>query len=1356
MGQLLVNEALPEEYRNYDRVLDKKGMHALLREIAEKSPEKYREVSKKLADVGRHVATRFGGNSFSLEHMLKAKSAHTIGNKLQADLDKILNDDDLTDQQRHELIIRKTGAAQEQQMKEVYAESLAENNPLAKQVQSGSRGNEMNLASLRGSDMLYTDHHDNVIPLPVIRSYSQGLTPAEYWAGTYGARKGVMATKFATQDAGFLSKQLNQVSHRLMVSDLDHENEYPSNRGLPVDVDDMDSEGALLAQDVGPYKRHTMLTPKILKHIKSLGNDKILVRSALVGGSPDGGVYSRDVGVRERGGLPGRGEQIGLQAAQALSEPLQQGQLSAKHSGGVAGQEKAVSGFDAVNQLIQAPKTFKGGAAHSNIDGTVQRIEDAPAGGKFITIDGQQHYVGRGYDPKVRPGDQVEAGDMLSDGWPNPATVIEHKGIGEGRRYFMGAMRDAMRGAGLKVNRRNLEVLSRGLINHVRLTEEHGDHVPDDVVPYSTLEHTYEPREGHESVHPKKALGKYLERPILHHTIGTKVRPSMLKELEHFGVDNITVHHEPPPFQAEMIRGMANVAHDPDWMTRMYGSGQKASLLDAAQRGGTSNELGTSFVPGLSRAVDFGRIGMVRQPEPTSKPDLAGPSVPATKPPTAPAPPAPPKKSWAGLMKWSEDRKLRLKEANDPATPKASPSPTTASPPPPPAPQVSAPAATGAPATPSMPAAPASPKPSYDYIGGIGTATTANIQQKAQQQNPGVYNGGFQRGQNYLHHMDPGHAQQFMEEGGIGAIGHGLDQNAWGVLTGQVQGHNMQPRFPGRMGRRVGMGGFPGMDDDFDGEGGGEEHYHGGGAHPGGGVMPNPGGGPQPSSFSWNSLVPQSGHGAALTTSVGAYAGGMGLRALGTMGSEGNWLNRTGKLLTGTKAVAAAPGVPAVAAKAGLSGLAARFVTPLMIGKETGEDIGNAISDVREGKFFSTDGRINQQNAAIVDKYKDLAKPADPNASNLDNAGNAAGHLLEFVNPVHNARLIGAGSVELARTSGAALNEQADARQHATSTDAAEVAALRQRIANPTVPAERKQEAQQRLQQVEAEHGPSFADKALTFFRPNAVTGDQQFQQQAYTKQQELKKQDAVRVRNELIAAARPPAEAIIVKLRQGVALSPEEYRLLKDSERGYSTTGPLIQPVDAETAPYGAFGKMLHGQYKDDAAVHAAVAKEHQRHAPPPVQYTESEKAQQEMYSWKARTRELAGDALLAQLRKERDALIASAPKYKDDPDAMWAIEQNIRDMGANITGSRYGVGGGKYKYNTPDDVRDMYESGKWQQDALWKEFEDARKGIQPAMQKGGSALPVVPGYRPPASLGGGLVNPTGNHLVCKNDLSL
>jgi DNA-directed RNA polymerase subunit beta' len=610
VGQLMINESLPMGLRDYDRKLDKKGIADLLQQVAEEYPEEYRDVAKDLSDVGRDVAYVTGGNSFGLRHITKSPAARRAYLTLRKRLKAIQTNPRLSDKDKEAKIISAVGKVQEKLTDAIYDEALAEKNPLAFQVMSGSRGNPVSLRSLRGGDGLYVDGVGNVIPVPVLRSYSEGLTSVEYWAGTYGTRKGITDVKGATADAGYFAKQMNQLTHRLLVTALDDENDTgTSQRGLPVDIDDTDNEGALLALAIGGYKRNTILTPKILKDLKRRGRKRILIRSPMVGGPADGGVYARDVGVRERGGLAPVGDYVGLAAAQAIAEKLTQGQLSSKHTGGVAGESKAVSGFKYINQLVQVPKRFQGGAAHAQIDGKVNGIEKAPQGGHFVKINNESHYVNAGFDVKVKIGEVVEAGDVISDGIPNPADIVKHKGIGEGRRYFVKAFREAYTASGMGAHRRNLELISRGLINHVRLSEEMGDHVPGDVVPYSILERNWKIRAGAREVDTRQAVGKYLERPVLHHTIGTKIQPSMLDELRQFGVKRLEVHDDPPPFEPEMIRAASSIAHDPDWMTRMIGSGQKKSLLSAVHRGGTSDFAGTSYAPALARGESFGRAG---------------------------------------------------------------------------------------------------------------------------------------------------------------------------------------------------------------------------------------------------------------------------------------------------------------------------------------------------------------------------------------------------------------------------------------------------------------------------------------------------------------------------------------------------------------------------------------------------------------------------------------------------------------------------------------------------------------------------------------------------------------------------
>jgi hypothetical protein len=204
----------------------------------------------------------------------------------------------------------------------------------------------------------------------------------------------------------------------------------------------------------------------------------------------------------------------------------------------------------------------------------------------------------------------VEAGDVLSDGLPNPAAVIEHKGIGEGRRYFVRTLMDTLRESGVQANRRNIEFIGRGLVNFVTLENEMDTYSPGDTLPYNMLERFYQPREGAKEYCATNALGKYLERPILHYSIGTRIVPSVVRELEAFGLaEKVLAHDDPPPFRPVMVRGAAVAQNDPDWLTSMYGSGVKSRLLGAAHRGESANPLGSSYISGVIGNPNFASQG---------------------------------------------------------------------------------------------------------------------------------------------------------------------------------------------------------------------------------------------------------------------------------------------------------------------------------------------------------------------------------------------------------------------------------------------------------------------------------------------------------------------------------------------------------------------------------------------------------------------------------------------------------------------------------------------------------------------------------------------------------------------------
>lgn len=614
LGQLLINEALPPDLRDYDRVLNKKTTSVLATELAQKHPDKYRDVMKRLHDVALDSAYTTNGLSFGLKDIRSTLASDRARQRVGLSLRGILSDRSLTAEQRKTKILQMAANAQSKLVDDVYNEAVEQDNPLVHQIIGSGVGNKYALNSLIGADMQYVDHRNEPISIPVLNSYSKGLTPAEYFAAAFGARKGVIDTKTATADAGFYGKQLTQMAHRLLVTaDDDDDKERLAtahDRGMPSDVDDPDNEGGLLSRPVGPYKRNTVLTPKILRDIKQMGIKDILVRSPIVGGPEDGGVYAKDVGYREKGRLPPTGDYVGIAAVQALSEPVSQGQLSSKHSGGVGG-ANSISGFKALNALVQVPKKYPDGATHTQLDGRVQDIRQAPQGGYYVSVGGQDHYVPADRQVSVKKGDELEAGDSLSDGMPNPAEIVKHKGIGEGRRYFTQAMRQVMKNSGMSPHRRNIELLSRGIVNHVRMSDEYGDYVPDDIVPYSVLERNWQSRTGAVTGNPGSLNGHYLEQPVLHYSIGTKIGKNVTTNLQKYGITSVQAHKEPPPFESEMVRGMSNISNDPDWMTRMLGSYQEKGLMNSVQRGLTSDTAGSSYVPALARGETFGTTGAI-------------------------------------------------------------------------------------------------------------------------------------------------------------------------------------------------------------------------------------------------------------------------------------------------------------------------------------------------------------------------------------------------------------------------------------------------------------------------------------------------------------------------------------------------------------------------------------------------------------------------------------------------------------------------------------------------------------------------------------------------------------------------
>jgi DNA-directed RNA polymerase subunit beta' len=606
---MLINQALPEDLRRDEGFrFDKQGMHSLLQQLAEKHPDQYKETLQKLNDIGRSTAYS-SGSSVSLSALAKSPAKEQVIGEARKRVQQIIEDDKIPQDQKDQQIIDTLLPLGPKLQDAMYEEAKKENNPYYLQLISGSRGKKSDYNSLRGADLLTADHTGKVLPVPLFHSYAEGMDPVEYWAGLYGQRKGDINTKLSTGEAGFMGKKLANATHRIVVTkDTPDPTRLPV--GLPVDPKDQDNVGAVLAADAGPFKAGQTITPDMLRQIREKGTDEIVIHSPLTEPTPDGGISRLAAGRRDRFDLSRIGDNIGIPAAQALSEKLSQGSLSSKHNSLMAkakGPDR--SGFDYINRLIEAPESFPEAGPLADEQGVVKSVERAPQGGHHITIGSKKHYVHAGLDPIVKPGDQVDQGDDLTNGIPHPSDLVQHRGIGEARRVYLGLLGEALNNSGIAHHRRNLEAVVAGLLNWTQVKDPNGigEHVPDDIVGYGQLTHGYKPREDATLQPVRHSIGRYMEEPGLHYGVGTKITKKVAKHLDKHGIADVYSHAEPPGFEPVHQRGLLATHQDPDWQVPLAGFYSSSAFQHSLSRGATSDPNSTSFVPALARGKGFGK-----------------------------------------------------------------------------------------------------------------------------------------------------------------------------------------------------------------------------------------------------------------------------------------------------------------------------------------------------------------------------------------------------------------------------------------------------------------------------------------------------------------------------------------------------------------------------------------------------------------------------------------------------------------------------------------------------------------------------------------------------------------------------
>nr|AIT93521.1 beta'' subunit of RNA polymerase [Prasiolopsis sp. SAG 84.81] len=94
-------------------------------------------------------------------------------------------------------------------------------NPVYMMAFSGARGNVSQVRQLVGMRGLMSDPQGQILNFPIKSNFREGITLTEYIISCYGARKGLVDTALKTANSGYLTRRLVDVSHHIIVCDLD-------------------------------------------------------------------------------------------------------------------------------------------------------------------------------------------------------------------------------------------------------------------------------------------------------------------------------------------------------------------------------------------------------------------------------------------------------------------------------------------------------------------------------------------------------------------------------------------------------------------------------------------------------------------------------------------------------------------------------------------------------------------------------------------------------------------------------------------------------------------------------------------------------------------------------------------------------------------------------------------------------------------------------------------------------------------------------------------------------------------------------------------------------------------------------
>jgi DNA-directed RNA polymerase subunit beta' len=498
-GRLLFEERLPagfvKKFGHIDQTLKKKEFGVIVERLSDHFTKS--EIALALdgiKDLCYRYATQ-SGLTVSVDDVKTPKAKRAILDRHEEDADKVekqFRRGIITDGERRQQEVRiwteATREVQEAMQKE-FAE--LKYNPVDMMITSGARGNMTQMRQIAGMRGLVANPRGDMIPRPIKSNFREGLETLEYFIATPGARKGLVDTALRTADSGYLTRRLHDVAQELIV----REDDCGTTLGVWVDNVQKDTANTRAYLETKLFGRALLnevelSDGRVLEKNTILGDDdvdalrddakvnRVRVRSVLTCDAEVGVCkfcYGRSLATGQSIEL---GEAVGVIAAQSIGEPGTQLTMRTFHTGGVAGKDIA-GGLPRVVELFEA-RNPRGSARLARATGVVRILEDEGKGIPIHVIDDQgvEHEImlPTGSRPIVKDGQDITAGDRVTEGPLDPKELMEIKGPRETQVYLVEEVQKVYRDQGVSIHDKHIELIVRQMTRRVGV-QEPGDTV---------------------------------------------------------------------------------------------------------------------------------------------------------------------------------------------------------------------------------------------------------------------------------------------------------------------------------------------------------------------------------------------------------------------------------------------------------------------------------------------------------------------------------------------------------------------------------------------------------------------------------------------------------------------------------------------------------------------------------------------------------------------------------------------------------------------------------------------------------------------------------------------------------------